>query len=170
MKHKAPARAARALFVLNALFLVWAILWKCGVPFIGDGTQRAINFLPFNGNTSWEMQLNVLLFVPYGFLLSAVTTMRLPWRILAVASTSALLEVAQYLLSVGQSDITDLLLNTAGGLIGIAACFLLKKLFGKRSHTAVMIAGVLIIAFEIYVSASLLLFGMVRFGFIMFRL
>lgn len=69
MNEKTDYRIMHLLFVLNAAFLAWAILWKCGVPFIGDGTQRIINLVPFHGNTRWEMQFNVLLFVPFGFLL-----------------------------------------------------------------------------------------------------
>jgi glycopeptide antibiotics resistance protein len=53
------------------LFLVWAILWKCSIPFIGGDAERTINLLPFNGNTQWELQFNIAVFVPFGFYLSA---------------------------------------------------------------------------------------------------
>ena len=170
MNDKNHARIIRIIFVLNAAFLIWAILWKCSVPFIGDGTQRAINLVPFHGNTGWEMQFNVLLFVPFGFLLSAVMTKKIPLQFVAVISISVLLEVVQYILAVGRSDVTDILLNTLGGVIGTGAYYLLVRLFGKYSHTAVIVACVLIAAFELYVSVSFILFGVVRLGSVMFRI
>lgn len=109
-------------------------------------------------------------FLPYGFLLSAVVAKRLPQQILVVISTSVLLEIAQYLLAVGRSDITDILLNTLGGVIGIVAYYLLTRLFGKHARTAVSIAFVLIAAFELYASVSFILFGAVWLGFMMFKI
>lgn len=170
MNDKIYARIIGSFFVLNAVFLTWAILWKCGIPFIGDGTQRAINFVPFQGNTGWEMQFNVLLFVPFGFLLSAAMAKKIPRQFIIVVFTSALMETAQYALAVGRSDITDILLNTLGGFIGIGAYYLLASLFGKYSRTVVVAACVLIAAFELYVSISFILFGAVRFGSIKFRI
>lgn len=170
MSDKTYARIACLLFALNAFFLTWAILWKCGIPFFGDNTQRIINLLPFHGNTMWEMQLNVLLFLPFGFLLSVALKKRFPLLCLAVLSTSAFMEIAQYVLAVGRSDITDILLNTLGGLIGIGVYYLLTKLFGRYARVAVMAACVLILLLEVYVSASFILFGAVRLGFMMFRL
>ncbi len=170
MSDKTLTHIIRLIFVLNALFFIWAILWKCGVPYIGDGTQRIINLAPFRGNTGWEMQFNVLLFVPLGFLFSSLATKKLPWRFLGVLFASAILEIAQYILAVGRSDITDILLNTLGGIIGISAFYLLTKLFGKHSRKAVMFACLLIAAFEIYVSVSLILFGVVHLGFMMLRM
>ena len=170
MSDKSYCRIIRTVFVLNCAFLVWAILWKCGVPFIGDGTERAISFTPFRGNTSWEMQFNILLFVPFGFLLSALKKRWLPRQIFAVISTSVFLEVAQYVLAVGRSDSTDILLNTLGGVIGIGIYFLLAKFFGKHSCAAVATSCVLIAAFEVYVSVSFILFGAVHLGFMMFKI
>lgn len=170
MKNQRFTGIIRLLFALNTIFLVWAVLWKCGIPFVGDSTQRVVNIVPFNGNTAWEMQFNVLLFFPYGFLLCPSVAKRFPCQVLIVAATSVFMEILQYALAVGRSDITDVLLNTAGGIIGIAVCFLFVKLLGRHSHIAVLIIAVLIVLFEIYVSVSLLLFGMVRLGFVMLRL
>lgn len=170
MKDKAYNRVIRLIFILNAAFLIWAILWKCGVPFVGDGSQRVIQLIPFHGNTGWEMQFNVLLFVPFGFLLSAIMTKEYLRQVLAVVSASLLMEIVQYALAVGRSDITDILLNTLGGAIGIGAYYLVAKLFGKHRHIVTVAAGVLIAALEVYMSVSFILFGAVWFGFMMFKI
>jgi len=101
MNDKTYSRVIRLIFTLNTIFLIWAILWKCGIPFIGDGTGRVINLIPFCGNTGWEMQFNILLFVPFGFLLSSAMRNKLPRQIFAVVFTSVLMEAAQYILAVG---------------------------------------------------------------------
>ena len=170
MTDKTYARIIRLVFLLNAVFLIWAILWKCGAPFVGDGSQRMVNLIPFRGNTGWEMQFNVLLFVPLGFLLFALITKGLPRQLSAVVTASLLMEVAQYALAVGRSDITDLLLNTLGGVIGIGAYYLMAKLFGKHRRIVIVVAGVLIAALEVYMSVYFILFGAVGLGFMMVKL
>ena len=39
-------------------------------------------------------------------------------KVLVIAGTSLCLEIAQYVLAVGRTDITDLITNTAGGFFG----------------------------------------------------
>lgn len=164
-------RAMRILFVSNAAFLVWAILWKCGVPAVGTVPQRTINLIPFRGNTNWEMQFNVLLFLPFGLFLAAVMpTKKTILSICSVVLTSLSFEVIQYALAVGHSDVTDTLLNAFGGIIGIVAYLLLSKLFRKHARKALMTACMLIVAFEVYLSVSFLLIGYVRLGHVMFRM
>lgn len=58
---------------------------------------------------------NLLWFAPLGLLLRR----RKPWRaLLAGAALSAAIELAQYLLLTGTTDIDDLLLNALGALLG----------------------------------------------------
>jgi glycopeptide antibiotics resistance protein len=64
-------RAVLGMGIAYAVFLAWAILWKCGAPFAGDGSERAVNLLPFNGNTRWELVFNIAVFMPFGFYLAA---------------------------------------------------------------------------------------------------
>jgi glycopeptide antibiotics resistance protein len=116
------------------------------------------------------MQFNLLLFVPFGFLFSSLAAKKLLRRFFAVISASAFLEIAQYILAVGRSDITDILLNALGGVIGIAAYYMLTKLFGKHSRKAALIACASIAVFEIYVSVSFILSGAVQLGFMMLKM
>ena len=115
-----------------------------------------------------------MLFVPFGFLLCAVLQRvekkRALWCLLLIVCASVFLEIAQFILAVGTSDITDVLLNTLGGVIGLGAYYLLAKLFGGHSRVAVMIACVCIATFELYVSVSFILFGVVKLGTMMLRM
>ena len=70
----------------------------------------------------------------------------------------------------GRSDITDIPLNSLGGIIGIGAYYLLARLSSKYLRIAVMVACVLIAAFELYASVSFVLFGAVWLGFMMVKI
>lgn len=153
------------------LFLVWAILWKCGTPFIGDGALRAINLLPFNGNTRWEMQFNLAVFVPFGFFLSAIKPKRTKvWLILTTLLASFVLEVVQCILAIGRSDVTDLLLNTLGGVVGIGAFYVLKRLFDRHERKATLVICILLTLLELYMTVSFILVGQLYIGFMMIKL
>ena len=53
-------------------------------------------------------------------------------KIMMIAGTSFLLETTQYVLAIGRSDITDVLTNTAGGLLGLIAYLMVARLIGNR--------------------------------------
>ena len=60
-----------------------------------------------------------------------------PWWKLAgvVAGSSLTLEVTQWVLSVGSCDITDLVVNTAGGLAGLGLLVLARRRLQDRTGT-----------------------------------
>ena len=80
--------------------------------------------------------LNVVLFVPLGFLLPLIwENKNSPWKILlAGLSFSLLIELSQ-LLNVRNTDIDDLLLNTLGAVIGFGL-FRLLAVITKREKRA----------------------------------
>jgi MYXO-CTERM domain-containing protein len=64
------------------------------------------------------------------------------WKAAAVvAGVSLALEVAQYVTAVGSSDVTDVIVNTAGGLLGFAALGALRRRL--RSKTPVRMTWIL---------------------------
>lgn len=136
-----PGRAAPfALGILFAVYLVllaWTILFKLEVPFIGAGGLRHIKWVPFAADDWYaasqplEVGANVLLFLPFGIYLGLLRPALSAWRQLAtLAGASILLESLQYLLIVGSADVTDVIVNTAGGAAGL----LVVALWGRRSE------------------------------------
>ncbi len=153
----------RVLFLIYMLFLVWAVLWKFNVPYIGDGTLRLINLSPFDGNSFPEMRFNILIFVPFGFYISVLAPKgAFIKQVLMTLLASALLEASQYILAIGRSDVTDLILNTLGGIAGIAVIFVLSKLFGKNTHRTLVVVCVVITALVLAVAGFFVLFGRIR--------
>ncbi len=83
---------------------------------------------------------NVLVFVPFGFLLPAIwPRLRRAWiMLLAGVAFSSAIELAQLGVSLylgywyRMSDVDDVLLNTCGVLLGFAAFVLLSRVSGRR--------------------------------------
>lgn len=120
------------ILILYTAVLVWLVIFKMSFSLADIYPARAINFIPFYYPASsgdiplYEIILNVILFIPLGFLLyKTFKRMTFSRGGLTVFLVSLAFEILQYALSVGVSDITDLITNTAGGGIGfyLAAVF-----------------------------------------------
>jgi glycopeptide antibiotics resistance protein len=115
------------MFVAYLLLLTWVVLWKLLVPFVGDGSERQVKLAPFVATAGagpsalFEVLANVLLFVPFGVYLGLLAPSTRWWRLaVAIVGASFLFEVIQYVLAVGRSDLSDVVANTAGGVLGLA--------------------------------------------------
>ncbi len=165
-KEKSPAREnglIRVLFLIYLLFLFWAVLWKFNMPYIGDGTLRHINVTPFQGNTLSEMRFNILVFMPFGLYISMLAPKRaFAVRVCLALLCSALFEVLQYALAIGRSDITDLILNTLGGVAGMAFFSLLSRLLGKKAPKALRGVCVAVTVLVLAVAGFFVLRGRIR--------
>ena len=128
-----------ALFVAYVLLLAYLTFFS---QYYGrEIVQRSINVIPFktiiefltsgyNINSIITNILgNIVAFMPMGFLLPLVFTKLDTFRRagIPVLSATALIEIAQYLVGVGASDIDDIILNMLGGAIG----FWIYRLFLK---------------------------------------
>jgi glycopeptide antibiotics resistance protein len=152
--EKPPRAGGRVLlvvlFVVYLFLLAWIVLWKLEIPFVGGGGLRQIKLVPFaatagaGASAPFEIVANFVLFVPFGIYLGLLAPLW-PWQkaACAVAGASLILEVAQYVLAVGSSDVTDLIVNTAGGLVGIGLLNLARRRLQTR--TAIVMTRVCLI-------------------------
>ena len=62
-------------------------------------------------------------------------------QILPVFLTSLGFEVIQFIFAIGATDITDLITNTSGGVIGIGIAFVLSKIFKNSWKKCINIVG-----------------------------
>jgi glycopeptide antibiotics resistance protein len=117
----------KLLLAVYVLFLAWLILFKTSIDFssvLFDYQSRSLNLVPFVGYSTGmrEMLENLIVFVPLGLLLSVNFKQVSFWRKLALLFFfSFAAEAIQYALAIGTTDITDLIMNTLGGLIGLVA-------------------------------------------------
>lgn len=130
------------LFGIYVVLLIWIILWKLAVPWIGEAAllPHPIKLIPFlptaedGGSAPLEVLFNVLLFIPYGLYLGLLAPSLQWWKAAGVfAGSSLILETAQPLLSIGSFDTTDVLVNTAGGLAGLGLLTLARRRLRTRT-------------------------------------
>jgi len=124
-----------ALFAAYLVLLVWLVLWKLQLPWEAFQVQRSLKLVPFVAAEGYgasavrEVAGNIVVFVPFGLGLALLRPDRGWWRVaLAAASLSTILELAQFGLAVGRTDVTDVITNTAGAVTGV----LLVRLLGRN--------------------------------------
>jgi len=116
-----------ALFIIYLIALFWIIVFKFNLRLPPLRNMRSINLIPFsqplilNGKIAFgEIIMNVVIFVPLGMyagiLFKRWITLK---KLFLFFLISLICEVLQYILNIGASDITDIINNTLGGLIGL---------------------------------------------------
>lgn len=135
------------VFCIYLFLLTWLILFKMSTSIneIMMLNMRSINLIPFkesvivnNSLDLSEIIYNILAFVPLGVYLCIFKP---DWsKVLMILSAfflSFLYELLQFILAIGASDITDLIGNTLGAVLGIGLYLLFKKLFKKKAISIV---------------------------------
>ncbi len=146
MKSK---KVTLGLLAFYLLALAWIILLKFQFSFVALDRIRNINLIPFcesviaNGRIDFhEIILNVVAFVPFGVFAYALWQEKsFLSQILPVFLTSLGFEVIQFIFAIGATDITDLITNTSGGVIGIGIAFVLSKIFKNNWRKCINISG-----------------------------
>lgn len=155
------------LFLIYLILLVWIILFKLQFSIHDLDMVRSVNFIPFyyDKEIGTEFHLkevfkNLLIFVPMGIYLQMLLPKgRFHGKLAVIAGTSLLLETAQYVLAIGRSDITDLLTNTSGGLLGLALYCIIARLLRNRERADKLFLVLAVIASVIVIGLlALLLF------------
>ena len=135
----------RVLFVIYLLALTWMILFKLqfSIPQMNDG--RIINLIPFAGSFDSngvirfsEIRVNVLAFIPLGIYIGMLQTQ---WsfvkKLLAIVGLALAFEITQFIFAIGRADITDVLSNTIGGMVGIGIYTALSKILEGRTNKVI---------------------------------
>lgn len=129
------------LFMIYVLALIWIILLKLQFSFTEIDRVRSINLIPLQGSVIIngivslnEIFDNVIVFIPFGIYINMLKN---KWsfiqKVLPIISVSLTFEVLQFIFAIGRTDITDLLGNTLGGIIGIFIYAVLLKIFKNKT-------------------------------------
>ena len=139
MKNKAKA-VTIVLTAIYFLMVVWIILFKMSTfsEIAHLDRIRNINLIPFHYDEEQSYHLNevlknVTIFMPLGVYFKMLK-IKGKKAILFGMLFSLGLEVLQYVLAIGATDITDIITNTAGTAIGVGIHALLSRMFrnGER--------------------------------------
>lgn len=104
---------------------------------LGENLFNAhLYLIPFGEGIKLTFMLNILLFVPIGFLLPLISPVfkQAKATIPLVFSLSLLIELSQLFTLYRATDINDLIANTFGGIIGFFICFCLTKLSWRKAR------------------------------------
>jgi glycopeptide antibiotics resistance protein len=159
-----------ALFAVYLVLLVWLVLWKFDIPYT-DATARVVKLVPFvsrlpqfGPSQPAEVVANLLIFVPFGVYLGLIARSWRWWKSVAVmAAASAGLEIVEYVLAVGSTDVTDVIVNTAGGVAGLVLVAALRRLLGERI-TVVMTRVLAILTLLAVLAVALFIASPLHYG------
>lgn len=119
------------------------------------GEGRVINLIPLLGSFDAggvirfvEIRNNILVFIPLGIY---ICMLKAKWsfakKALAIAVLTLAFEITQFIFAIGRADITDVLSNTLGGVIGIGIYALAFRLLKGRTNKVInVLAAVLTIS------------------------
>lgn len=114
------------LFMIYCLILIWIVLFKLSFSLddiLALRCKTSVNLIPFHYDVETsshfeEVWLNVLIFVPFG-LFSQMLNLGYRQSLLTGFSFSLVMEFCQYILKIGATDITDIITNTLGTIVGV---------------------------------------------------
>lgn len=153
---KKEQRITTVLLTIYLIILTWIILLKMQVTTEMLPSIRNINLIPYgqsvivNGRIDFtEIINNAIAFIPVGVY---VAMLKPEWsfikKVLPSVGISLIYEVLQYAFAIGATDITDVINNTIGGIVGVciaALCFtMFKEKAYKVLHTLAIIGTVLV--------------------------
>ena len=150
-------KLTNVLFIIYLIALFWILLFKFGVRFSYMGT-RNVNLIPFDKIDVAEIILNVVIFVPLG-IYAGVLFKRWGFvkKLFFFFLISLMFEVFQFILRIGIFDITDIITNTSGGIIGLMIFQAIEKVFNNSVKAKKIINIVAAIGTVLMISFLLLL-------------
>ena len=165
MKNNRQRNLTRILFAVYFLILVWILLFKMSFSLDELYKSRSINLIPFMGSVVVNGRIyineiidNILVFIPLGIY---ICMLKEDWSILRKISVgffiSLGIEVLQFILAIGATDITDLIGNTLGGIIGIGVFYLFSKLFKNKTNKIINILALIVTILLVSMISILLL-------------
>ena len=152
-----------AIIVLALLIIYMAFILKITVFRGPNFAYRSVNLVPFltiaeyirfilSLSGKWlagiiNISGNLAVFSPLGYMTALLFPKMRKWKriLIFAASFSILIEILQYILACGSSDIDDVILNSLGGVLGYGAyVFMSTRLNPKRCAFSI---SCLVIAF-----------------------
>ncbi|KTD88083.1 VanZ family protein [Paenibacillus etheri] len=159
-KERLLSTFAWVIFIVYLLVLVRIVLFKDTQIYnlfvmIGHG-QRVLNIIPFA--STFEMMRtigllhnlqniagNLAVFFPMGIFIPLLMNKGFKQTVVIVIGISVSIEVVQYILAIGISDIDDVILNTVGAIVGWSVFQYIKGKIKRTFIFRVVIVGMMIV-------------------------
>jgi glycopeptide antibiotics resistance protein len=146
---------SRTLFAAYILILLWLVLFKFSYDPVGvirNFQTRSLNLIPFAYANKSEVISNIIAFIPFGVMLGVnFRDVAFKYKIAFIFAFSLAVEIIQYVLAIGATDITDLIMNTLGGFIGLSIYAVASKRTDDRTlDLGINLSGTLILLAILY--------------------
>lgn len=138
-KSKLKTKISKERTLLLTIFAIYitGVFYFTGSGTIWDGIFRNfdiryeyINIFPFSNYIDIiGYILNIILFIPFGFLITLIWKKIKSYIVVILGFVFSLLIEVSQLLNNRSTDIDDLILNTSGAIIGFIICRLCNKIF-----------------------------------------
>ncbi len=151
----------KILLFIYVIIITWIIVFKMQfnmqyLPYI-----RSINLIPFGESTIINGKIdlseiinNLIVFIPVGLYIGMISkNEKFYKKILPIFLLTLIFETTQYMFHIGATDITDIIMNTLGGVLGILIINILYKIFkneekvDKILEVLALICTVLVVVF-----------------------
>ena len=140
---------SRTIFAVYLFILLWLVLFKFSYdPFgvLRDFQTRSLNLIPFAWANTSEMIANFVAFIPFGMMLGVnIKHVAYRYKIGLIFAFSLAVEITQFALAIGVTDITDLIMNTLGGSTGLAIYAAVSGSDDRFLDRCILAAGTLIL-------------------------
>ena len=114
-------------------------------------TWRTVNLIPYSNFDLVEVLLNILFFIPFSLYIKMLYPKSSGFRAIIFAFILSLIyESIQYVLTIGFPDITDLIDNTVGAIIGVIIVNCLLLIFKDKLRIYMNIILIFITSYIIY--------------------
>lgn len=135
-------KTTHILFTIYLFLIIWIILFKLSVSIEQLPHFRSFNLIPFYypNETTYQIKEvleNMIIFIPFGLYLKTLN-INSERTVFLGFLLSLSLELSQYIFGIGASDITDLITNTIGVLVGVGLYYLLKKIFKEKTNKIIL--------------------------------
>jgi VanZ family protein len=137
-RRHGESRGGRLLLLVLTGLWVTVVLAVTLIP--DGGWAGTVELRPFSTSTAIESQNvvgNILLFVPLGLLVGALSSekKRFIWVFLSLVVASALVEVVQYAVVAGRTaSTTDVILNSLGAAVGLTIAGIVAAIVEGTVH------------------------------------
>lgn len=155
------SKKTNILLFLYIFTLTFLILFKLSLDIPSLVTTRSINLIPFYYDKETTFHLkeiieNILIFIPLGLLLKMKDLSSQKIFLLGFL-LSFTYEFLQYIFSIGAADITDIIANTIGAILGSLVYYILSHFIHNKSklNNFIITSGYLV--FTIFIALFALL-------------
>lgn len=148
LKLKLKRNNYQILFFAVAYIYMMFIIYETQFPIFIQNTLmekelgglkfgRDINIIPLKDIINMTSILNIILFIPVGFVMGFVIKNNIKWTLIIGSIISALIEICQLMINIfigynfRVTDINDIICNTAGAAIGYIIMVLFVKIVRK---------------------------------------